>query len=301
MRIIFYAALSIFIANATVFSNSPDDYYLCYFQGVFQQFFYPASWIWTTILNYLIYCLVMFGKIEMEELSMHLIGWGIPFLTTLLPLTTSTYSKNDQDDGFCWIQTRDGYKDWTTFWQVLTFAGIAFACTMCMVYWGALMFRKIQIEKSECSPAVTNAMNTLFIYPVIIVVCWLPEALQATFNPDLSAGSNVVVGVSSFAIAQGGVSAVAFFINSKETRTNWTNLIVQVCPRCAKFISPRTQQTEVAPDRPTLFYVAEDFEEDLVYSGKSESLAAGQARASIATPTISPLSGMGSSQGDDQL
>lgn len=304
MRIIFYTAVSIFIANCTVFSNSPDDYYLCYFQGVFQQFFYPASWIWTTILSYLIYCLVMFGKIEMEELSMHLIGWGIPFLTTVLPLTTSTYSKGD-DDGFCWIEARDGLNDWTTFWQVLTFGCIAFTCTVCMVYWGALMFRKIKIEKSECSPAVINAMNTLFIYPVIIVVCWLPEAIQATFSPGYSAGSHVVVGVNSFAIAQGGVSAIAFFVNSKETRYNWINLAAKVCPICAQFITPQTQQTEVAPDRPTLFYAGdeEDFEEDSVY--KSESLPSGQSRISMTSfgeqPTVSPLSGMGASQADEQL
>lgn len=301
MRIIFYAALSIFIANATVFSNSPDDYYLCYFQGVFQQFFYPASWIWTTILAYLIYCLVMFGKIEMEELKMHLFGWGIPFLTTLLPLTTSTYKRGSDDDGFCWIETRADVHDdgWTEFWQGSTFAGIAFACTLCMAYYGFAVYKKIQIQKTQCSPAVINAMNTLFIYPVIIVACWLPSALQALCYPGYSAHSHIIIGVNSLAISQGGFSAIAFFVNSKETRSNWLNLTLTLFPFCARFLLPtQAHVTEVAPDRPTLAYLGEDFEDDDVYSGKSESAPSGVARMST---TVSPMGGLGATGDNDVL
>ena len=291
MRIIFYAAISIFIANATVFSNSPDDYYLCYFQGVFQQFFYPASWIWTTILSYLIYCLVMFGKIEMEELKMHMIGWGIPLLTTLLPLTTSTYKRGEDDDGFCWIESRgDIYNRWTLFWQGLTFAGIAFACAACMVYWGGRMYYKVRIEKTECSPAVRDAMNTLFIYPIIIVLCWLPEALQAVAYPGTPANSPWIIGVTSVAIFQGGCSAIAFFCTSKETRLNWLNLCITLFPFCARHLTAHAKTTEVAPDRPTLAYGAyDDFEDDEVYTGKSESAASGTAQVQV---TMSPMGGM---------
>lgn len=301
MRIIFYAALSVFIANATVFSNSPDDYYLCAFQGVFQQFFYPSSWIWTTILSYLIYSLVMFGKIEMEELKMHLFGWGIPLVTTLIPLTTATYERGSDDDGFCWLRSRgDRYDEWTLFWQGSTFAGIAFACALCMAYWGARIYHKIRIQKVECSPAVVNAMNTLFIYPFLIVLCWLPEALQTVFYPDYSARSHVVIGVTSFAISQGGLSAVAFFVNSKETRTNWLNLFVTLFPFCVGVITPVVQVTEHTPERPTIAYqVEDDFEDDDVYTGKSESQPSGVA-ARIST-TLSPL-GLGNHlHGNDAL
>jgi hypothetical protein len=298
MRIILYAAISVFIANATVFSNSPDDYYLCAFQGVFQQFFYPASWIWTTILSYLLYCLVMYGKIEMEELKIHLFGWGIPLLTTTLPLTTSKYSRDADDDGFCWLNSRgDIYNRWTLFWQGITFAGVAFTCTLLMAYWGARMYYKIRIQKSECSPAVVNAMNTLFIYPFLIVFCWLPEAMQNVLYPGYSAHSHVIIGVTSLAISQGGFSAIAFFVNSKETRTNWLNLFITLFPFCAGVISPVVQVTEATPDRPTLAYAGEDFEEDDVYTGKSESYASGVARMST---TMSPM-GAGGNHGNDIL
>lgn len=320
MRIIFYAALSIFIANATVFSNSPDDYYLCYFQGVFQQFFYPASWIWTTILSYLIYSLVMFGKIEMEELKMHFFGWGIPLFTTLIPLSTSTYKREEDDDGFCWLESRgDRYDEWTMFWKGSTFAGIAFACILCMCYWGARMYVKLRIEKLECSPAVVNAMNTLFIYPFIIVFCWMPEAMQNVIYPNLSAHSNLVVGVTSLAIAQGGFSAIAFFVNSKETRSNWMNLAITLFPVCAPLLASgnhsnnRPRTTDATPaDRATLAYMSnddedEDFESDDVYTGKSESNASGVAARLSASmglgTTLSPMGGAsaGGLHGDETL
>lgn len=311
MRIILYAAISIFIANATVFSDNPSDYYLCYFQGMFQQFFYPASWLWTTVLSYLIYCLVMHGKVEMEELKMHLICWGIPLFTTLLPLSTSTYGNDD--DGVCWLVQRssDNLRDWTTFWQILTFGVIAFVCTICMVYWGVRMYHKVHSDPAQCSPAVLNAMRTLFIYPIIIVVCWMPQALLNTFDPDLPADSNKQVGVNSLAILQGGISAIAFFYNSKETRSNWTNLCITLFPCCAKCLAaPKAakkaeEHNAHGQGRATIVYsVDEDFEGDEYYTGKSESAMDSAARPTDLSTTLSPLSDLTiSTYGghDDQL
>ena len=298
MRIILYAAISVFIANATVLSTDPEEYYLCYFQGFFQQFFYPASWLWTTILSYLIYCLVMNGKVEMEELKMHLICWGIPLCSTLLPLTTSTYQRGNDDDGFCWLLERNhSLRQWNTFWEVLTFGCIAFVCTACMVYWGVLMYHKVHSDASQCSPAVINAMRTLFIYPIIIVMFWMPQALLNTFDPDLPAKSRKVVGVNSLAILQGGVSAIAFFYNSKETRSNWVNLFITIFPFCAKFCASSkaakntTDENNPGLSRATIVYtVDEDFEGDDYYTGKSESAADSNSRPTDLSAVISPLS-----------
>jgi hypothetical protein len=160
-----------------------------------------------------------------------------------------------------------------------------------MIYWGLMMYRKLQIDKSQCSPAVLNAMKTLFIYPIIIVVCWLPQALLNTFSPDLPADSKEVVGVNSLAILQGGVSAIAFFYNSKETRSNWMNLFITVFPHCAKFLAPSAKNVaEDNPSRKTIVYsVDEDFEgDDFTYGQKSESGVTSDSRPQ--SVVVSPLS-----------
>jgi hypothetical protein len=324
MRIIFYAAVSVFIANATFFSQTPTDRDLCFFQGFFQQLFYPASWIWTTILAYLIYSLVLHGKIEMEELMMHAYGWGIPILATLLPLTTSTYRRDQDDDGICWLQpTQSRFSEWNLFWQVLTFTVIGCTCCFIMAYFGCVMFYKIRIQKVQCSPSVVNAMNTLFIYPIIIVFCWLPVALQAAIYPGYAANSNIIVGVTSLSILQGGLSALAFFVNSKETRNNWLNLFAKLFPFCAGFLLAKKPKEAEAVSRPTISYATEDeedFADDEEYTGgKSMGFRPSSARTwgggagsgsgsgsntggvPAANPTISPLGQLGNGANDEQL
>jgi len=240
----------------------------------------------------------MNGKVEMEELKMHLICWGIPLCSTLLPLTTSTYQRGNDDDGFCWLLERNhSLRQWNEFWEVLTFGCIAFVCTACMVYWGVLMYMKVNSDASQCSPAVINAMRTLFIYPIIIVMFWMPQALLNTFDPDLPAKSRKVVGVNSLAILQGGVSAIAFFYNSKETRSNWVNLFITVFPFCAKYCAsskaakPTADDNNQGQSRATIVYaVDEDFEGDDYYTGKSESAVDSSSRPTDLSAVISPLS-----------
>jgi hypothetical protein len=77
------------------------------------------------------------------------------------------------------------------------------------------------------------------------------------------------------------------------------NLTLTLFPFCARFLLPRQAHvTEVAPDRPTLAYLGEDFEEDDVYSGKSESAPSGVARMST---TLSPMGGLGATGENDVL
>jgi hypothetical protein len=74
-------------------------------QGIAQQF-YPASSMWTVMLTYSLYSLVIYGKIVMTEWQMHLIVWGILTLIIVLPFSTSTYGTEADDNFFCWILSK---------------------------------------------------------------------------------------------------------------------------------------------------------------------------------------------------
>ncbi|KAJ1440513.1 hypothetical protein B484DRAFT_443433 [Ochromonadaceae sp. CCMP2298] len=226
MRTIFFISFCDTIANCTVFFGSPGDGVMCSVQGLVQQFFYPASWFWTCMLSFLIYSLVTHGKIAMSQLQMHLICWTIPLFLTLLPLTTSDYGQAPEDDDFCWIQPRGGGRseNMAIFWQILTFDAVIFGTGMLMFYWGVLVYLKVRANTGT-TPAVRNAMNMLFLYPVIIMVCWIPNALQTNIDPDRAANSTTVVSINCISIMQGALTACVFFGNSREARNNWVRLL----------------------------------------------------------------------------
>ena len=236
MQIILYISLCDFIANATVFSGTPSDNELCFFQGLLQQFFYPASWLWTTLLTYLLYSLVIDGKISLKKWHMHLICWGLPLLGAVLPLTTDTYRSLPEDDDFCEINPRDAHNSTSrqvnTFWQILTFEIPILLCSALMVLWGVLMYRKMHpAEKDGATaapnPAVVTALRAMIAYPLILMVCWLPNALQINIaGSDGDADTTPLVVINSLSIMQGLFTSTAFFYNSREARNSWYALLL---------------------------------------------------------------------------
>lgn len=227
MRIIFYVSMSDFIANSTVFSGVPSDYYLCFMQGILQQCFYPSSWLWTTMLMYLLYSLVLRGKITISSLRMVSICCGIPLLCALLPLTTDTYESSNNDDDWCWIQPyNDGgfQRTMTTVWQVLTFDCLIIICFVLMSGWGLRIYWKLKVDQIPTTPAVSAALESLVLYPLILIVCWLPNEVMLIFFGRYPADNVYVVLANSLSILHGGFAALIFFYKSKECRVNWVKL-----------------------------------------------------------------------------
>lgn len=228
MRIIAYVSLCDLIANATIFVGVPSDFYLCFFQGILQQYFYPASWLWTTMLMFLLYSLVLRGKILVSKKKMMLICWGLPLLCALLPLSTDTYKASDTDDDWCWITPHhDGsfQRHLTVMWQVLTFDILINVCFVLMIGWGLRIYWKLHVEKLQCTPQVLAALQSLFAYPVLLIICWLPNELMLILYPHKPADNPYVVVVNSLSICHGGFAALYFFCKSKEFRTNWSKLL----------------------------------------------------------------------------
>lgn len=303
MKILFYISLTSFLANATVLTKTPSQYYLCYFQGLFQQFFYPASWLWTTTLTYLLYSLVSQGKITTPWWRMHLICWGIPTVITFMPLTTEFYGSTNNDDDWCWLQPiRSGTmaSNINQFWELLSFDVIIFGCFFLMSYWGFCIYYAIRVQRIEPTPMVLSALNILIYYPIIIFVTWFPNAIMETINDDnLAQDGWTMVLINSLSLWQGGLIAITFFIKSREARYHWyyffaafcgdschrvlRTLTVSVAAHDVDMYSERDVRSERGSQqsqdqssthsfstlRQTEIY--EDFEDDNVYRGISRS------------------------------
>ena len=232
MRVITLISLCDLIANASVLGGVSNQRDLCVLQAVVQQFFYPASWIWTAILTYLLYSLVMYGKISMLEWHMHAITWGFCTMFTVLPLTTSTYGSQANDDSWCWIQPRSlSHTDsamMSTIWDYLTFDAIIFGSFFLMTLWGTVIYYKLRIQQIPTTKTVQSALRALLLYPIVLFVTWFPNAIVLTADQETAENSTRMLIINCLSIWQGGLTAMVFFTNSGESRAHWKNLF-SVC------------------------------------------------------------------------
>jgi hypothetical protein len=263
MKIITLISLCDCIANASQLNGLPVTRELCVLQAMTQQFFYPASWMWTVIMTYLLYSLVVYGRITIPEWKMHVIVWGICTTITFLPLTTSTYGKQNGDNFWCWIEPSSHYSASivaTEIWEYLTFDCVIFGCFLLMTGWGSLIFYKLRIQHVKATKTVKTAIRTLFAYPVIICLTWFPTAMLITIFPTVSQQSTAWIVCECLSLWQGGLTAIVFFRNSRESRMLWYGLLTQ-CFRC-NWLAQRPSEL---PDRVTgdrfTNVVAEDYDE----------------------------------------
>lgn len=236
MKVITLISFCDLIANGSLLNGVPSDRSLCVTQGILQQFFYPASWLWTVILTYLLFSLVVHGKIFLEERKMHLIVWSICTIITVLPLTTSTYGTHADDDYFCWIQPsgrRDtGGRISSDVWSYFTFDYIIFSCFFLMALWCLLIFHKLKIKNIQTSRVGDSDLNTLKQYPIILFITWFPNAFFLLTFSESSKSQMTWSIVDSLSIWQGGLTAIAFFVNSLESRLLWHHLVFTRCFGC---------------------------------------------------------------------
>ena len=245
MKIITLISLCDFIANATVFNGEPSNHDMCVLQGLLQQFFYPASWVWTVMIAYLLYSLVTKGKITIQEWQMHAICWTIPTLCAVLPLTTETYGHHANDDDWCWIQpssVRSSSKELSQMWQYLTFDCVIFASFIVMTYFGVVIFYRLQVQHLQTSKTVQSALNALLLYPIILFITWFPNAIVLAADREDSMASPQMVVINSLSIWQGGLTAIIFFINSRESRAHWINVLEVFRTFCCCCLIKRNKQ-----------------------------------------------------------
>jgi hypothetical protein len=110
-------------------------------------------------------------------LAVHLICWGLPLVVTLLPLTTNTYGKMDDDSVWCFITNRSGSPSWGVLvWEIVTFYSwiwLLIASNVCLIF--AALLQIHQIKDMEAS--VIWQLRKLCLYPIVAIFCWTASTL----------------------------------------------------------------------------------------------------------------------------
>jgi hypothetical protein len=231
MKIIMNIALATTIATATssfgMVSNSP----LCSTQSFCTAFLYKASWLWTTVLSYHLYSIVYHGYFSARPLLLHTMCWMLPLVATLLPLSTNSYGRSDDDFvlGWCFL---DGNENFAAGWSAGTMTAFLVICVLLNLFLLARIFRRYRtMDVRATYPEVYYILRSMVIYPASFIVTWSPNLIFSiiinfgTVDPhDLKA--RIVFNIlAAFATQFGTVLAICFYCTSDEARWKWYCLL----------------------------------------------------------------------------
>lgn len=212
-KLVFYMTIADTIrAAGYIIPTSTNS--LCITQAVLTNFGALSGVLWTSIIAFSIYAVVV---LELENIQSYekftvIIGYILPFCITLLPFTTDSYG---EAEGWCWIKL-DGYE---ILWRMGTFYIIVFA----VIVFNGVMYYKVHQELnidigylrgSTHDISEKKNVHTRFgFYPLIIFICYMPVLIKRileTASDDNFFALTIIAAISMSII--GILNAIAYGI-----------------------------------------------------------------------------------------
>lgn len=253
MQIIALISLSDLIGNiayTTTFRPENGNWW-CSAQGFFNLYFYPASWMWTTVLMYFLYSLAVSGRMAIREATLHLFCWGLPLLVSLLYLTTNTYGRSSSTESYevCIIS---GNPLSSEIWHLTTYYGLWVICIGYMIgmYWRIRYLKSADLI--EYIPPFNFAMEALQLYPLAMVLCWFPHFLATLFAyfGKFDGFGKFYFASDIIKISHGTITALIFFYKSKEARNRWKICLAMYACCYNPLVAGSSKEVEAFQDIP---------------------------------------------------
>lgn len=230
VRMIFNVAIACFMGSTgTVLGeDAGSNSALCWYQGFVANYFTLASVFWIVIISYALYQALVTGSVIKDKIEYSYVAWGVPLVTSLLPLTTNTYSSTDGGVGVCFIGNRADSPSWSkTFWVIASFYAWVWIGVLLILFWFGSLLRTPDILRHVTA---TRTLRTLSIYPTILILCWSFTSFvriwyiaRGNFNYE---GEGIIDGFANILpICEGVFSSFAFFIVNDEVKLLWYRLL----------------------------------------------------------------------------
>ena len=148
---------------------------------------------------------------------MHLIGWCLPLILTLIPLSTMDIGHSHSQ--WCVYAHRRGDAQWLLpFWSFAFYFAWLFICILLMLIWQVMV--SIQYRNSHMRGVVSRTYDKVYLYPVAMIVCWTLNFWCDRLSPH--SGTDLNATGMIFGISNGIFAALIFMTKSEEARRRWT-------------------------------------------------------------------------------
>ena len=183
LQLVLWLSVSDCGACLSYFLGDPrDNTILCTSQAIIQSFFELASVLWTTIIAYTLFRLIISQKTSAHLIyKFHAFAWGISLIACVLPLSTDSYGNSGS---WCWIaipldsegKTKTNLLIAGNAWRFFLFyfplwLAIAYNTAVYIIVTRTLK-RVANTQCDESKPKYLKMIRRLRLYPLVLILCW---------------------------------------------------------------------------------------------------------------------------------
>lgn len=229
---IFFTSLADFLGSIGGSFGYRIGGWQCTFQSVLMIYFYPASWIWSAMLVYQLRSLLIYKKLGLAAHEMHILAWGLPLIPLLLPLSSGdmTYGTDDivANISPCEWSGNDEVKKYV--WILMTHWFLALVTFLLMGWWIKSVKTYFKTDAVPSDSIEYSLFRTMILYPMSMMITWLPIGIFTIFGLSLSAHHIIIVPLQLvwlLSTQNGTLLAFIYFFRSKRLRYHWGKLIFE--------------------------------------------------------------------------
>lgn len=182
---------------------------------------YPMGWMWTVVLVYFLYLLGARGEIPRNLNTQHAACWSIPVVVALSTRIFTKYSGPHGAD-VCSVNTTP----LPVAYHIISYFGLLLVCLVVIAaYFLKLHWLYRAEDPNVSSVAFRKAKATLQLYPLVMVIFWLPHLVTEFLLLLGFAKYAWFLGIYYIFVIlkelHGTAAALIFFVKSREARLLW--------------------------------------------------------------------------------
>lgn len=222
--------------------GTPSD--SCVIQGFMLQFFYLASYVWTSCFAFHLFQLIWRkNTTEKYERYYHLLGWGVPLLIDLYFLARTLFgqpSMGNTERPWCWISSKTETTAWSLSGSLEQLVFFYLPLIVLFTYnMGIYAFLFNRVGR-VLSPTMQNkVIKRLLSYLLVFVLCAIWGLINRIWQMSVASHQppHAMEGLESFfSPLQGFMNALVYGLND-QLRARYVNLC------CRRKPLLRTQET----------------------------------------------------------
>jgi hypothetical protein len=229
---IFFTSLADFLGSIGASFGYRTGGWQCTLQSVLMLYFYPASWIWSGMLVYQLRSLLIYKKLGLAEHEMHILAWGLPLIPLLLPWSSGVMSYGTDDIvaniSPCGWSGNDEVQKYV--WILMVYWFLALVTFILMGWWINSVRTYFKTDAVPSDSIEYSLFRTMILYPMSMMITWLPTGIFTIFGLALFAGRVIIVPEQLIALLttqNGTLLAFIYFLRSRRIRYHWRKLIFE--------------------------------------------------------------------------
>lgn len=236
-RLIMTVATCVFLGCVPYSFGYPSSDAFCFIQGIFSFVFFRMADFFTTAISFQMYCLCTCGKLYLREYYIHLICWIVSIILTVIPLSASvTYgsvtpdSNGDQDSCYCGLDLSNQTPTNGGMWLGITFAfPLLFNISLC-TFFCLRITTFLYRARLTVNHKVMSMVRCLSLYPLALIISWLPVCIMSMYSTSTNDFSNVVMFTAfKYGNALGSLHGlylgIIFYTTSRDAQVYWSRIL----------------------------------------------------------------------------